>query len=294
MLNRVRYSYAQRNVKKNLVDANCEEKHLKVNLTGGLGNQLFQFAVGVNLALNLGNQIAFTYNKGSRKFNLSFLGVNTEEFYCPRIVSGNLELTPAISCKHDLLNLKFNSYYESGFNYRPIELSNKDNELFGYFQSPKYSSNNFKNICTYIKSSLNGYGENISDEVVVHIRLGDMATNPIARNYHGVLNEEYYLDAISEHFSMKKIVIVTEDIKQAREYFPKVTMMADKFFSHDPVSDLATMSRAKQLIIANSTLSLWAAYLAEGVTIVPRSWFAPKVLIDNPTTDLFLKEWQQR
>jgi hypothetical protein len=262
-----------------------------INLTGGLGNQLFQFANGINLALNSKSQIAFKYKKGRRQFNLSFLKIKTNQFYFVKIIDGQLEILPSTTCQHNLVKVKYDRYQEKSFTYYPIELTKKNSELFGYFQSPKYFASHNAEIMSYLKEKLSCFGENLDSELVVHIRLGDMATNPEARSFHGILREEYYLMAISEYFPEMKIVVVTEDLTQANEYYPNVTKLAKKFISGDPVFDLATMSRAKQLIVANSTLSLWGAYLAKSTIVVPKAWFTPKTLLNNPTDDLFLQGW---
>jgi hypothetical protein len=272
-------------------DKNCSNGHLLVNLTGGLGNQLFQFANGVSVALETNSEIAFNYMKGSRRYNLSFLGIKTKEFYSVSIIRGELTINPSTKCHHDSSVVYAEPYFESSFTHQPIKLAKVNNELNGYFQSHKYFAPHKRAVFHYLRKKLSSFGENFAHELIIHIRLGDLVANPVAREFHGILTEEYYLTAIGEYFLDKEIVIVAEDINQASIHFPNVVRLAKKCISSNPVSDLATMSRAKQLITANSTLSLWAGYISDSRTVVPSSWFTPKVLKENAIDDLFFEDW---
>lgn len=110
------------------------------------------------------------------------------------------------------------------------------------------------------------------DSVSLHIRRGDY----LSLNW--ALNDGYYRRAISE---MKKLVshpqwvLFSDDIEWCKEHYGDLEGAV--FVRGDTTNswiDLVKMSRCRHHIIANSTFSWWGAYLSEGdgYTICPDPW----------------------
>jgi hypothetical protein len=112
-------------------------------------------------------------------------------------------------------------------------------------------------------------------DLAIHIRLGDylMSSNP-----QGVLPISYYDQAIRDlkFQGSEKIAVVSDDIESAKllmtKNFPGYYFL---YSQTGPSEDLSIMIRAKNLICANSSLSLMAALLSpeRGSTYVPEPFY---------------------
>lgn len=109
------------------------------------------------------------------------------------------------------------------------------------------------------------------------------------RNYNNPawhsLDAEYYRKAV-KCFKKKPVLIVTDNIEVAK------SVLGEKYFytSNSPIVDFYILATAKELIMANSTFSWWAAYLSGADTVTPSMWYSG-VLADAPTDDLYLPKW---
>ena len=268
---------------------------LVIQLMGGLGNQLFQFANGVSLAIKYEKEIAFEMVDVKRKYALGDFGLSQNIIYKIEIKEENSlilhEMTSLEASNKEMISL----LNERTFTFQELEIPPNNARVVGYFQSHKY----FAEISTSIKNYFNNFfNKNFADvncknsEAIVHVRLGDYFNDEKTREYHGLLEENYFLEAF-KYFVGKKIMIVTESEKELVEAYPKLYDLASEVISETPIRDFARLSSAKQLIISNSSFSWWAAYLSKARVVAPKQWFSPKVLEKNPTKDLFPLEWIQ-
>lgn len=180
------------------------------------------------------------------------------------------------------------------FHYQPLpERSNLD--LLGYFQSSKY----FKGCEEAVREALIpnkrvcGYlGDNadfIHDKTVaVHVRRGDYVRK---QHHHALLSEDYYKEAMS-HFDDCKYLVFGEDSEWIEEKFrnmPNCSYVEPV----DPIIDMLMMSMCTHNIIANSSLSWWAAWInnnANKRVIAPKQWFGP-ACTHYDLSDLYEPEW---
>jgi hypothetical protein len=156
-------------------------KRLYVDINGGLGNQLFQIANGLQYAL---------------KNNYDFFPI-----YDPTNERGYFWDSFLSNFKHILLTIPDTIhivYKESSFGYKEIPSFNTNLHFHGYFQSSKYCSlvkTQIKSIMKFpsdVKSILESkYGSFIfnSNVVLVHARQGDYKTKA---DFHGPLKQSYY------------------------------------------------------------------------------------------------------
>lgn len=128
------------------------------------------------------------------------------------------------------------------------------------------------------------------DDVAVHVRRGDYLTMP---DYLPVLDLGYYDEAFREHVAhgLRIFDLFSDDPDWCRGRFgswPVVSMQAD---GDEPTDwlDLFRMARYRNLVIANSSYSWWAAFLAgpEATVCYPSPWFGPKIDVASPA----LPEW---
>ena len=285
---------------------------IRVELRGGLGNQLFQAAAAHAVARRIGATIEFElfhYRSGNhRDFGLNAFHHGGRVIHTPRNLGRRLlqKLFRPIS--------KFGFVYAPGWrgpifkelSYaydRRIESIADSCYLRGYFQSWRYFDDIAVDIRTAFDPALAASIEAVAfaekmerNALAVHIRAGDYAANPKARLVHGTLPASYYQRAIGlmqEQGRADKIFCFSDTIEAARsllEGVPNVTFV-EGFNAFD---DLYLMSRARSHIIANSTFSYWSAWLAtpeDGLVIAPKAWFTEEELKKVDISDLFPPEW---
>jgi hypothetical protein len=215
---------------------------------GRMGNQLFQMAATISLALNNNDSYLFPTWKYEQHFNLHGCFVNQ-------------------------INL-ISIYREPHFHYAPIPY--KPNlDLNGYFQSYKYMIGHEDFIIDKLTPIYNLDNCNATS---IHIRRGDYVNN---ENNHPVINMDYYNKAI-DLCATDKYYIFSDDIAWCKNNF-----IGNKFEfmegNHETL-DLAIMAKCSNNIIANSSFSLWAAIINKNhdkKIIYPQKWFGPSLQLNT-------------
>lgn len=266
---------------------------MKIKISGGLGNQLFQFAFA-HYASNIIDKTVYYEvsdepNFG-RPFELAGLigncthrlqrvdskGPLAELIRIPALISGSKWIEPPT--------------YEFILPERVVELRNR--KIAGYFQNWKFLFPENENVVSEISNYVNGidlpsveFREPVkgTEYLLIHIRGGDLL---LYEQTMGCLSEAYYLDVIGslDKKSFSKIVVTTDDKKFVIENFRRLKY--DYLFDQLDLTTwecLKLMSNAKILITANSTLSWWGGCLASrgGSQVhVPNPWF--KKWHENP------------
>lgn len=282
-----------------------------VQLKGGLGNQLFQYAAALHLGIHhqvpvkVDTSFLYTHRQSAetpRNFDLLFINE-------PPTVASNDEIKAIIgnTLKTHLQKLipahKRKLYKEVDFTYDNHFLeAGKNIYLKGYRQSEKY----FSPISNYIKKAFQineNYTKDVSTilnqikneaSVAVHIRRGDYK-NLALLEFHGILDANYYNQAITKIRTLypnATFYFFSDDISWVKNLLPiDNAIYIDSQISKSAISDFYLISSCKHQIIANSTFSWWAAYLnlnPNKIVIAPKKWFnnAP-----NNTKDLFPADW---
>ncbi len=114
------------------------------------------------------------------------------------------------------------------------------------------------------------------DSVSLHVRRSDYLW---ASNGRPALDEAWYRAAISEmsrRVAAPRWFVFSDDLEWCRETFadlPDATFVDGNDAS--PAEDLRLMSACRHHVIANSTFSWWGAYLGAegGITVCPAQWF---------------------
>jgi hypothetical protein len=137
-----------------------------------------------------------------------------------------------------------------------------------------------------------------SESICVHVRRGDYITNPNAVGFHGTCSPEYYRHAVAKLLSTlanPHCFIFSDDPVWASNALmlpcpSTVVQVNPKTEAH---LDLFLMSHCKHFVIANSTFSWWAAWLAMEPSkrvIAPERWF---LTATHDTKDLFPNNWEK-
>lgn len=134
----------------------------------------------------------------------------------------------------------------------------------------------------YEEEIKNLFGEGIGylSQVGVHVRRGLNPANPAEPKYSenpfyiDLSKSEYYQKAMAI-FPNDNFLIFSDDPEWCKERFQGSNIQVME--KGDPVEDLNLLASCKDIIIANSSWSWWAAYLCPNVTkkiIAPSQWFA--------------------
>lgn len=128
---------------------------------------------------------------------------------------------------------------------------------------------------------------NNSNSVLVHIRRGDY----VAKRMHdlgGICTEKYFNEAIAlieDKINAPHFYVFSDDINWARNAFGETKFTYISGNENTPEEDLRLMMSCKHAIISNSTFSWWGAWLiknSDKVVICPSIWNKQKKhLIDN-------------
>lgn len=283
-----------------------------IKLSGGLGNQMFQYAFGkilsyencLDLKLDIGayinqdNQEFRNYSLDIFNFNVAFASQQEID----SVIGNKIKQTINKFSNKININILNNYYHESKFEIQShlIKL-NKKAYLDGYWQSPKYFER-FSSIITKdftFKNNIPLQFQEIKNEILtnnsvaLHIRRGDYVNNPI----HFYDSSEYLkaaLNLLSSKFSNDlKVYVFSDDLPWCQSnlpsLFPKIEISFCSTLSSE--NDFKLMSFCKHFVIANSTFSWWAAYLGKFVdktVIAPKKWFNVPYINTN---DLFPNNW---
>jgi hypothetical protein len=245
-----------------------------VKLTGGIGNQMFQYALGRWLSFDRKTELAFDvswYKISQRHYSL-----------------GNFQIVGKPATAYEKAKALFNKHIKEKtllFDQKILSAP-KNSNLDGYWQNPKY----FEGIEDVLKKDFtlkDFQGEKFdamlqkiskTNSVSLHVRREDYLAEKHASVY-AECKPEYYQKAL-EYLASKagniNIFVFSDDTAWVKENL-KIAASAN-FVSNGSFSDfqeLMLMSACKHNITANSTFSWWGAWLNQNpdkMVIAPKKW----------------------
>jgi hypothetical protein len=277
-----------------LAVASCSQNNMIiVNLKGGLGNQMFQYACGRSLALRNGDRdflmstksLADASENGDavRAFALAHFNIKARIAGPQQAEKLQYPLGVLSKLAHSF-STKILRRFHVGF--EPKILTLRGNIfLDGYFQSEKY----FVDVAKVIRedfllktplSPIAGDWHAAIDKdesaVSVHIRRSDYLQHP---EFGGICTSGYYTlasQAIKSKVPNPHYYIFSDDIEWVKA---NITLDGEVHFVSSPqmkdYEELTLMSSCKHHIIANSSFSWWGAWLnsdSEKIVIAPKQW----------------------
>lgn len=268
--------------------------NIYARLSGGLGNQLFQYATARALALRNNAKLVLDPWSGfvrDKEYGRVYeLG---EILSAPHITNAwsrlplyTYRLTDKLGLCRRALNVRFlhfDFYVEQEFRFEPILLCrplNKFTWLIGYWQSPKYFSAYEKILRAELilaepKTELiRAMGELVhkSEAVALGVRLYEESSQPSAHARDGVVKTVEDLNGAIRRLreirpQAKFFVFCTHRSDQLRALdLPDDTVfiIANEGFSNS-VECLWLLAQCKHHIFTNSTYYWWGAWLSEAV-----------------------------
>ena len=276
-----------------------------LNLKGGLGNQMFQYALGRKLALKNNTALKLDISgyprQTLRQYGLGDFNI-VEEIATPEEVR-KLKY-PFGLCSKLARRFRFKILRRFHIGWEPGILEAGDNiYLDGFWQSYKYFDDvteTLKKEFT-LKQPLSPASTELSaqilsaDSISLHIRRGDYVSNPKTRKHHGICDLDYYRKAvklITEKVPTPTFFVFSDDIDWVKQNldigFPTVYVSRPELGDSE---ELVLMSRCHHHIIANSSFSWWGAWLginSEKIIISPTKWVNNNSVKMN---DLIPKTW---
>lgn len=226
----------------------------------GFGNILFMIAGVIGIATKKG-------------YSYGFEAWNSQEYFCNPLPSLDQPVLKPFIVPSNYKN------YDIGF----LGFNIPDNvAIHGYLGSEKYFKHCEDLIRYYFTLKEIPVDDEYKDCIIVQYRdYPSFATGFARLDWNN-----YYKQALKQ-FPDREIVVVTDNVKKAKE----VIKLDCKYIHKTPIHDFYILSRAKYLIMANSTFSWWGAWLSRAQTVAPLNWYAGD-WSDCPKKDLYCKEWR--
>jgi hypothetical protein len=230
------------------------ERVLVLRLTGGMGNQMFQYAYGLWVARQCEATLHLSYADHARSFALGTFGL--------QLSAEPPERTPWLLDE---------SGYSPGMETRLLEavklLMRPCLTLAGYFQNEAYFLPIADEVRVQFQLPARAVAVAAGKTVVcVHVRRGDFATSPI----HQVCSPAYYeaaMQQMREWVADPVFMVVSDDppwCEGLMSHWPDVTVLPPM----DEVEALRTMYACSAFVLSNSTFGWWAAWMTEAQYVI--------------------------
>ncbi len=271
-----------------------------VRLSGGLGNQMFQYAAGLTLAQRHGSQLlfdlewfdAFQLHQGlelHRVFGLELPVASAEEKWGVLGWLAMPRLRKLLS-RHYLRQLRPSSLaVEPYFHFWPgFKELPSDVYVDGYWQSERYFLSAEDRVRDAFRFAVPLDARNAclvqhmeaTSSISLHVRRGDFAHNAQVTRVHGVDLAEYYrlaIEAIGREVADPHYFVFSDEPEWVRENLEIEApwTLVEHNRGVDSYRDMQLMSCCKHHILANSTFSWWGGWLNPSSSkrvVAPAQW----------------------
>ena len=274
-----------------------------IKIKGGLGNQLFQYAVGRALAL---------HHRLPLKLDLTIF----KTYKLHRYLLDQFAIQADIATEDEIIKLKgrnnvlFSALRKAGLVKRKSYLKEKRSSYFdasvfknddvyldGYWQNELYFSDIREELLRDLTSisSMSDLGvvymEGIkkSNSVSLHVRRGNYLN---LKNFN-VLDIDYYMKAVEyirKNVEKPTFFIFSDDLEWCKNSLGFLDNCVFVDSTKTEIDDLKLMSLCQHNIIANSSFSWWGAWLNQNskkTVIAPKDW----LLNDPGSSNVILSDW---
>ncbi|GAA3782737.1 alpha-1,2-fucosyltransferase [Corallibacter vietnamensis] len=286
-----------------------------VRLRGGLGNQMFQYALGKRISEQLNTPLkldlttilrvkkkeGFTY----RPYQLHIFNVEESYLINPKTIRffNKLHLHFIVEIIKGIKLLGKKKVKEKTFTVDDNLINSPlNNALYsGYWQSEKYFSDAEASLRLdfSFKESLSPQATNIlekiqqTNSVCVHMRRGDYVQN----NYFVPMSSDYFEKAstyINDHIKDPHFFIFSDEPQWCIDNIKMDANFTVVDFETEKIKykeDLQLMASCQHFIMSASSFSWWAVWLSgvkNKITIAPKQWFADQSI---DVSDLVGSDW---
>lgn len=263
--------------------------HVISRILGGLGNQMFQYAVGRALALKHHSTLYLDATP------LAVEGSHTPRGYELGCFNIRASVLQAPDDWAHLRSVPFQSLQETGPRYMPELLRAPANcVLSGYWQSERYIQNIRPILLQDFALRHQADAETLAwadrirtprhghQSVMLHVRRGDYISNPSAAAHHGSCGVAYYQSALAQlqarHGDLE-VFAFSDDPDWVQTHLahlaPLHVVSQHGHGGRANHLDMWLMRQCRHHVIANSSFSWWAAWLGEtpeSTVVCPARW----------------------
>ena len=279
-----------------------------VRLMGGLGNQMFQYAL-YRALLAHGKEATvdtswFAYHDAHNGLEL------------PAVYGFSLAMAPPEQRKalgedmgslfwrafHKYIRHKPSFYAKYGVEavgYFPEVFDFDEKYLSGYWQNERYFTGIADELRLLYSFPALTEEENVraagemerAESVSIHVRLGDYQNEPLLS---GICDAGYYARALARvkaEVENPSFFVFSNDLSWCRAYLDvEDAVFVDWNQAEKSYRDMQLMSLCKHHIVVNSSFSWWGAWLsrAGGLTIAPKYWMND---VSCKTEDMSPRDW---
>ncbi len=277
-----------------------------IRLKGGLGNQMFQYALYLQLKA-LGKEVKIDEVSGFRDdkqrdpvlydmFGITYDKASAEEVI--DITDSHMDFLSRV--KRKLFGRKNNEYLDTTGNFDPKVLEMDPAYLNGYFQSEKYFTD--KNVLEQLRREFSFEADKIltsetswelyrqimqTESVSIHVRRGDYLEPGTVETFGGICDTDYYkrtIDYMLKKHPNAEFFVFTSDKEWCEENVSgeKFHLIDSREANPDAV-DMYLMSLCRHHILANSSFSWWSAWINDDpskTVLVPSKWLNNKPMND--------------
>ncbi len=269
-----------------------ERRTLTVELSGGLANQLFQWAAGFLIAGDSDAQLVLDcrlvnrpdgrgYQLGPLIPQVPLIDSSAREsgFWrwahrrLPRKATGMLK-----RFRRHTFSKRGNVTAGTYAAARAALNSSTSVRMVGLFQDVEEVVIARDRIVAALQVPRLPDGYTPGEYVAMHVRRGDYVTNPKYARIFGSCSREYYKQALTLISPVSRVVVASDDRQWAESLKGDESGHWIELSSgNDHFEDLSVLANARQLVLSNSTFSWWGAFLsgAEQV-VVPEPWFTDR------------------
>lgn len=253
-----------------------------IHVMGGLGNQLYQYALSEKLK-TLGKTVKldfYAYRQASgedrewRDLELEWLkGLEYEVCTMEeRTLFLDNSMNPLHRIRRKLSGRKDRTVSETK-EFMPEIYDLDDVYLYGFWGCERYYTDIIPLLQQKIQFPKSTNPQNINimtdmqnrQSVSVHIRRSDYLTVADGKRYMGICTDEYYESAmayIKKHVDNPMFYIFSDDTEYVKkQYTGDNICIVDWNSGKESMHDMELMSKCKHNICANSTFSIWGARL---------------------------------
>jgi hypothetical protein len=214
----------------------------KIGKKGNLGNQLFQIASTIGIAVQ-------------HQHKFAFLDWKYQDYFKNKL--------PLLQTNFS----NFKTVEEKEYSYYNRELATDNYDIEGWLQTEKYfdkalTKHYFEFSDSLIDRLKNLYQDAFSKRtILISIRRGDFVNHPDYLQ----LPVKFYFNSLVQHFpdwQNYNLIVLSDDIKYCKFHF---SFLENAFFGDrlTEVEQLCLGSLCNDFIISNSTFSWWSAWLGE-------------------------------
>jgi hypothetical protein len=264
---------------------------------GGLGNQLFQLAGGIEIANVSGKLVKFSTDlldlpatAGTTKRHLGILELlRPTEVIDRNFVSGIARLGSIRFGKRSIRLVE--ESLQEDVTKRVVDTTRY---VQGYFQNWEIVERSWPELEKRFQNSVS-FSQIISnpveERIAVHMRYGDYRTNHQARAFHGLTDPSYFVESISlalEKGEKPEVLILSDEPDYAFKELSAAGLNNELNIefgnSKDQLGDLALMASSTTVVTSNSSFSWWGSWIASqrssAKVFMPTPWFSSSNVMD--------------